>query len=269
VSLPNLAADNKARTDIRSVLGGALRRIRRISPGPVDVDSPICQLFIGGPDKRSVYTLINFPSLFSPASASACSYKLKLYDQDGAEVARQSVTVPPRGTVELRLETIFDVALPEIGLLSAQITAGSWLSYANRHLGPIRAHFYAMYHDAGMRSMAIVHPQSIMWKERPVPESWRSTLVICPDKLSALEIYQINPTPMEAQTEISLRNLDGAPLVSSPALMPPRGTRRISWSMSDFGESKHVAISSEALTAPNAKPLVFQHHRAGFSAGHS
>jgi hypothetical protein len=267
MSLPTLTSEN-IKSNLRGVLGSAWRRVRTISPGHVEVGSPICQLFIGGHGKQSVYTLINFPSLFAPASASACSYLLTLYDQDGAKVASRRVSVPAMGTIEIRPEDVFEMPLPEMGLLSAQISAGSRTSYANRHLGPIRAHFYAMYHDENMRSMAIVHPQSIMWKQRPITESWRSSLVICPDKLNALEVFQINPTPSEADTEISICGLDGARLASSSARMAPRATRRMYWKTSDFGDA-HIAITSEALTAPNAKPLLFQHYNGGFSASHS
>jgi len=267
MSLPNLTSEN-IKSNLRGVLGSAWRRLRTASPGHVDVGPPICQLFIGGHGKQSVYTLVNFPSLFAPASASACSYLLTLYDQDGMKVASRRVSVPAMGTIEIRLDKVFEMPLPEIGLLSAQISAGSRISYANRHLGPIRAHFYAMYHDENMRSMAIVHPQSIMWRQRPDPEPWRSSLVICPDKLNALEVFQINPTPSEVSTEISICSLDGVRLVSSSARMAPRATRRIHWNTADFGD-RHVAITSEALTAPNAKPLVFQHYSGGFSASHS
>jgi hypothetical protein len=268
MSLPNLTSEN-IKSNLRGVLGPAWRRVRAASPGYVDVGSPICQLFVGGYGKRSVYTLVNFPSLFAPASASACSYLLTLYDQDGAKVASRRVSVPALGAIEIRLDKVLEIPLPEIGLLSVQITAGSRISYKNRHLGPIRAHFYAMYHDENMRSMAIVHPQSIVWAQRPVPESWRSSLVICPDKLNALEVFQINPTLSEAQTEISIRSLDGVRLTSSSACMPSRAARRMHWDTSDFGQHKYIMITSEALTAPNAKPLLFQHYNSGFSGSHS
>ena len=268
VSLPVIAVTD-TNIFLRRVLGAAWKRACSISPGPVEVGPPICQLFIGGHGKRTAYTFVNFPSLFSPANASACSYKLTLYDQDGSEVGSRRITVPMLGTAEVRLEDLFDLSLPEVGLVSAQITSGSRLSYADRHLGPVRAHFYAMYHDEEMRSIAIVHPQSAMWQQAPALESWRSSLVICPKKLKALELFQINPTGAEARTEISICALDGDQLTSSSAQMPSRGSRRMYWAASDFGAHEYVVIASQSLAAPNAKPLVFQHHAGGFSASHS
>ncbi len=268
MSLPNISVEN-VKLSLRSVLGRSLNRIRSISPGPVQVGPAICQVFIGGHGKKTIYTLINFPSLFSPKSPTACSYKLELYNQDGKEVASRRVTVPAFGTVEVIPEDVFGVPLPKMGLLSAQIVSGSRLSYADRHLGPIRAHFYAMYHDGNMRSMAIVHPQSALWAKAQKPESWRSSLIIQPSKLKMIELYQINPTPAAAFTEISLSSLDGVRLASSVAHMPARGVRRILWDAANYAGCENIVVASEGLTASNAKPLLFQHHAAGFSASHS
>jgi hypothetical protein len=268
VSLPVVAVTD-TKVFLRRALGAAWRRVRAVSPGPIEIGPPICQLFIGGYGKRTVYTFVNFPSLFSPTTASACSYRLTLYDQGGNKVGSRRIGVPALGTVEVRVEDIFDLPLPEIGLVSAQITSGSALSYGARHLGPIRAHFYAMYHDEDMRSIAIVHPQSAMWEHSPAPESWRSSLIICPRKLKAVELFQINPTATAVQTEISICNLNDDRLASSSAQMPSRSARRISWLASDFTAHEHVVIASQSLPAPNAKPLLFQHHNGGFSASHS
>ena len=266
MSLPNIPAGKR---NIRGVAGAIVRRIRSASPGHIETDDAICQAYIGTGGKKTKYTLVNFPSLLSPNDATDCIYTLTLYDQNGERVGVQNVRVPAMGTAEVVPETIFGRSLPEIGLLAVQIQAGSLLSYAGRHLGPIRAHFYAMYHDAKMSSMAVVHPQSVVFSARQEPTAWRSTMAICPEKLGAIELFQINPTPVEVETELSIRTLGGSRLASSAGRIQPMGIRRIFWKSSDFLDSKYVCVSSDSITAPNAKPLIFQHFKSGFSASHS
>ena len=265
----SLPAPEGGKRNLRGFAGAVLRRALAISPGPIEVGDAICQAFIRTDGKKTTYTLVNFPSLLSPSDVRDCRYELNLYDQNGLHVGSQRVNIPARGTAEVQLETLFKEPLPEMGLLTVQICAGSWLSYSGRHLGPIRAHFYAMYHDAEMRSMAVVHPQSSISTVKAAPIPWRSSMVICPANLEAIELFQINPTSLTSNAEISIRTLDGLQIKSSSATMPPMGIRRVFWKANEFAAHVHMIVASEALTAPNAKPLLFQHFKTGFSASHS
>lgn len=95
-------------------------------------------------------------------------------------------------------------------------------------------------------------------------------MLIRPSSIVQLEVFQINPTTAEATTRIAVRAIDGEELAASAAVMPPLGSRRIVWDARQLGSVPYVYLTSDRLTAPNAKPLVFLHFRGGaFSAAHS
>jgi hypothetical protein len=227
----------------------------------------VCQLFINGFGKQTIYTLLNFPSLFVPASPQACDYELTLHDQSGIELGTEIVTVPSFGAFAVRLPEVFKFSLPELGLMSAKIYPRD--EQAISHLGVLKPYFYAMYHDDQMRSMAIVHPQSIVLTNRPLQTCSRSSFVIRTDVVDGLEIFQINPVPAECKASISVVSMDGTRLISSDGLIPGLGARRVYWRTAKFRDYPFVSLASDSMTAPNAKPLLFQHSANGFTAAHS
>ncbi|HEV2643617.1 MAG TPA: hypothetical protein VGT98_12955, partial [Candidatus Elarobacter sp.] len=129
------------------------RKVRRWLPRNLQRGEPVLQFFLNGFGKATRYTLVNFPSLYSPGTAHACYYDLVLYDATGGVAGRASVDVPVAGTRELVLSDVLRGPLPELGVLSAQIRSPHVLDYGDRHLGTVRSFFYAAYHDAGMRSI--------------------------------------------------------------------------------------------------------------------
>lgn len=269
MSLPIQApAARPGRSFVSRALRYASRVAKRIAPRGLNVSAPICQIFLGGNGKKSVYTFMNFPSLYRPTGAYSCCYDLTLHDAAGETVGDAKVSVPPYASIEVRLEEVMDGLLPELGVLSAQIRPQAFFSYADRHLGTITAHFFAMYHDEGMRSVCVIHPQTELWRHTPPRPSWRSNLLIRPDGIDSLEIFQMNPASTRCSSTLSVCDPQGAPIVSATAEIEPFGARRLEWKASQFGGRPFVALTADALTAPNAKPLIFQHHASGFSAAH-
>jgi hypothetical protein len=232
-----------------------------------DEKQAVCQLFINGFGKQTIYTLLNFPSLFVPGSPQVCDYELTLRDQSGIVLGTEIVTVPPFGAHAVRLTDVFKSSLPELGLMSAKIYPHD--EEAISHLGALRPYFYAMYHDADMRSMAIVHPQSTVLTYRPAQTRFRSSFVVPTDVVEGLEIFQINPVPAECKASISVVSMDGTRLISSDDLIPGLGARRVYWRTARFQDHPFVSLASDSMTAGNAKPLLFQHSANGFTAAHS
>jgi len=232
-----------------------------------DKCDPVCQLFINGYGKRSRYTFTNFASLYCPDQARPCTYSVVLFDECGNPVKNTTLTVPPFGTTEFSPVEYFSGSLPEVGLIATELV--DWDTPAYLHLGVLRPYFYAMYHDDGLRSIAIVHPHTTLRKTAPETIPWRSSHVVCTDEIDGLEVFQINPLTEERETSISVCDLEGKIKVTSAARMPPRGVRRIFWNVGEFGEGRHVSLSSVTLTAPNAKPLIFQHRSGNFTAAHA
>jgi len=258
------------RATVTRALRYGTKLARKVAPRGFNVSEPICQLFLNGFGKYTRYTFTNFPSLYSPPTASHCYYDLTLYDEVGSAVARTHVSVPAFASVEVRLEDVARGPLPALGVVAARFRPGSPLSYADKHLGTITSHFYALYHDAGMESLSVVHPQTALWADSPPPVPWRSNLLILPELIDALEIFQLNPTPRPVESTISLCALDGTALLSARGRMPPRSARRTLWHGKDLPAERYLVLASDALAAPNAKPLLFQHYQGRFfSAAHT
>jgi hypothetical protein len=228
---------------------------------------PVCQLFINGYGKQSTYTLLNFPSLYSPSEAQPCTYKVTLFDEGGTAVRQGTVTVPAFGSAAFKPRDAFAGPLPELGLFTAELV--DWAEPAYEQLGLLRPYFYAIYYDDTMGSVSVVHPQTTLMQTAPAGVAWRSSLVISAREVVALEVFQVNPMPDARITSVAVTGLDGQTKAASAAQMPGRSVRRIYWPAADFDGSDYVCIASDAMTAPNAKPLLFQHRSGGFSAGHS
>jgi hypothetical protein len=230
----------------------------------------VVQLFINNPKRQTTYTFTNFPGLYSPASAVPCRYDLCLFDPQGETVFKHAVNLPVFGTVAIQPKDLFQGPLPELGMISARIRPVSGFRYPYAHLGTLRSHFYAMYHDPDMRSMALVHPQC-MFQDPPAPTiGWWSDLLIQVNGLEFLDVYQINPGPAAVQTDLYMTDAKGKKIISSPGELRPYGARCVTWPKSIFASHKYVALGMQGLPAENAKPLVFNNFKDGsFSASHS
>ncbi len=253
---------------IRKVLPTSMiRTVRNSLPRQFNVGAPVTQVFISTDQIHSRYSLTNFPSFFSPKSATTYQYLVTLFDPDGDTVAVKNVNVPSFGTLEIQPEKLFDVSLPEFGMIAADIQPSSKFHFADRHLGVIFPHFYAFYSSPSFESMALVHPQTSMG-DQPTSNHWRSNLLINPKNLKYLELFQINPGSKAWETQLFLIDEDQNQLQESRAIMSPKSARKIHWEINP--ESKYLHVEATGLTGTNAKPLVFNNFKNGnFTACHS
>lgn len=230
--------------------------------------NPVCQLFLNGFGKKSRYSLTNFASLYAPGDAKALNYTIRLLDAAGSEVYADDITVPPFGTADYSPAERFSGELPELGLFVTEL--GELPEGAFAGFGMLRPYFYALYHDSGMQSAAVVHPQTTFLSNAPAGASWQSSLVMPVAGLERIELFQINPSDETRATSVSVCRLDGTQLATSTAEMTAQSVRRIEWATAEFARETgpYVCIGSAAMTAPNAKPLLFQHRAGGFTAAH-
>lgn len=247
----------------------ALRAQELIAPG-FGYGETVVQLFLHDELRRTTYTFTNVASLFAPAEAAPCRYELVLHGPEGRVVGKTEIDVPSFGSAQVRLEDHLRGPLPPRGLLVVRTRSRNRLHQGGRHLGAITPHFYALYHAPDMSSLALIHPQTGLIDAAAKDARWRSNLHLDVSGLTALEAFQINPGPRPARSVLEL--WDGEQLLASAdATLGPRVTRLVRWDEAVLRTAKgDVRLGARGMTAPNAKPLVFQLQAGGrFSASHS
>ena len=255
-------------SSIRSSLRNVKKAVSRAIPRGFSSDTSVVQLFVNDADIATEYTFINFPSFFSPRTASSYRYVVALRDGNGKLVGETEVIVPPMGTVNFRPAEHFKT-LPDIGMLTVSIRPTNFLSIADKHLGRLTAHFYALYRSRDWSSLGLVHPQSAAGA-LPVPDfRWASSQWIDPANVRSVDVYQINPGPEPCPTEARLEEVDGAVLERSFAVLPPWGARSVSFALPET-QAPFLRIGLHGMPGENGKPLLFFRFNDGsFSVAHS
>ena len=72
-------------------------------PRAWNISEPVAQVFVNKDGIKSYYSFTNFPSLFSPGTATDYFYEIKIHDNDGKIVARKKLIVPQMASVFLSL----------------------------------------------------------------------------------------------------------------------------------------------------------------------
>jgi hypothetical protein len=257
--------------DLRSRSRVIRERLLPFLPRRFSLSDPICQLYINNGARQTRFTLLQFPSILSPAVFNDYAYEVRAYRRDGTHVGVQRIEVGPRETCEVKLEELdFFHDLDEFGLFTAQIRPTRLIAYKDRHLGKLTSQFYALYHAVGWESMALVHPQTSLERSNAEWLKWTSGHLFDLSRLIRVEVFQINPTRSAARSALALEDLGGTRYVEEEAIVPPLGTRRIDWRTDALPKERLVRLVADGLTAINAKPLVFCHFPGGaFNGGHS
>ena len=243
--------------------------IDRILPRRLRVAAPVAQAFLGG-EYLSRYTLVNFPSLYSPATARACVYDVALYGEDGRKVAARALRIEPFGSLEVRPEELFGVDLPRLGTFTARIRAAHPFAFEYKHLGVVTSHFYALYQDRQGRSLALVHPQTLVDAPSGADMNWTSGYLLDAARIRQLTAVQINPTAHAVQSSIYLLRdgAEGVPLAESGGVIPAMGARRTHWDLGALGLNDGLfTIAARGLPTGNAKPVLLTHFADGTFGG--
>lgn len=236
-------------------------------PRRLNIAGPLVQLYVNDDERTTTFTFTNFPSLYAPEGALRYRYVIECRDPDGARVGRRALTLPVFGARGVGITELFGPDLPPWGTIHVGLRPTSILSRHDQHLGRLTPHFYALYHDREMRSLALVHPQTEIWKGHTVPAEWRSSLLFDVELAEALEVFQVNPSAGPVTSELRVHDEHGNVLTRSSAELPAFGVRRERWLVQDLGADRWVSLGADRLAAPNAKPLVFVTNHAGLVSG--
>jgi hypothetical protein len=256
---------------IKKSLRPIKRRLEAFFPRNWRVSPPIAQLFLGGLFVTR-YSLVNFPSLFSPKTAHACVYKVALYDRDGFCVGKKKITVGPFGSFEIVPSYIFGEELPDFGMITAKILSASPLFFLDRHLGRITSHIYALFLDKAGNSSVLVHPQTTIGNKVADNVSWKSGVLWDSNNIKKITAFQINPTPYPIESKLFLFSANAnKELAKVSHIIPPMGSKMVSWDLEAIGLSNtKFTIGAFGLPTPNAKPIVLTYFDDGtFTGMHS
>ena len=245
------------------------RSIEHHLPGRLRVAAPVVQAYLGG-DYATRYTLVNFPSLYSPRTAHACLYDVALHAADGRRVGRRTLRIEAFGSLEVRPENLFGEDLPPLGMFTARIRPASRYTFAYKHLGVVTSHFYALYADRGGSSFALVHPQTLVNAPRGENMRWHSGYLLDAGKVRKLVAIQINPTDRTVDVGLHLvrPGAHSEHLCPMDGAIPAMGSRRVVWDLAGIGMTGGLfSIAARGLPTNNAKPILLTYFADGSFTG--
>jgi hypothetical protein len=243
------------------------RTIESILPKRLSIKPPIVQAYLGG-KYESRFTLVNFPSLYSPLNACPCIYDIELYDSNGYRIGKKSLTIEAFGSIEVRPGEFFDGPLPDFGMFTAIIRPANPASY--KHLGEISSHFYALYSDKAQNSFALVHPQTYINAPRSSSQEWVSGYILDAHKIRKIAAIQINPTKKNVDTNLFLfrEGMESNRIGEMPDVIPPMGARMVEWDLTKVGiKDEYFSVAAVGFPTNNGKPIILTHFEDGSFSG--
>lgn len=259
--------------NVKKLLRPTKRRLDGFFPRNWRVSPPVAQLYLGG-TFESKYSLVNFPSLFSPKTARDCIYEIALYDHDGSCVRKKKIRIQPFGSLEVVPKEMFGEDLPNFGTFTARIRSVTPFFFLDRHLGKITSHIYALFLDKYSESSVLIHPQTTLSNEKIEKFSWKSSVLWDSYKVKKITAFQINPTPYLVESTLFLISVNGKLeeyFGEVSDVIPPMGSRMVSWDLEAEGlSSEKFTIGAAGVSTHNAKPIVLTYFEDGtFTGMHS
>jgi len=236
-------------------------RIRVHLPRCFNLSPPVLQLFLGGQWTTS-FSIVNFPSFFSPLAANYYKYEVSLYDENGKLKCSKIERLPPFGSKSIEPREFLGGTEVELGIVSFRIKPDTLLFRTDRHLGVIKPQIFAFYQNQDSRAIGLVHPQTSLLTKTSHRPAWTSNQVIDLAITRKILLYQINPTHQHYRATLALRCIDtGSVIAEQNVSIPPLGTRCSSFNIEEKIEK--ITISASQLPGPNAKPILFATHKNG------
>lgn len=251
----------------KNLLRPLKRKVESILPKRLSIKPPIVQAYLGG-EYESRFTLVNFPSLYSPLNASSCIYDIELYDSNGCCIDKRSLTIEAFGSIEVRPSQFVGGSLPDVGMFTARIRPANPASY--KHLGEISSHIYALYSNKANNSFALVHPQTYINAPCVDGQEWVSGYILNANKIRKIIAIQINPTGKNVDTNLFLfrEGIEASRIGEMPGLMPPMGARMVEWDLTKVGiNDGYFSVAGIGFPTNNAKPIILTYFEDGSFSG--
>ncbi len=237
-------------------------------------NNTICQVLINDGKIKSEFSITNFVSFFSPQScAESEKFKISVI-ADGFSVSKV-LTLPKFGSKSIKPEEEFDVKIPELGMFLVEYLSPINFKNKNQDLGVLNSHFYAIYHAHDNSSLALIHPQQFITKQRynkTKPYSWISQYIFSTENVSEMHIYQSNVLEAwDMESGCSIINAEtGAVLESFEYEIKAKSVKKSVFNIKKIREqNSQIKLGIKALCGDNAKPLAFLYSDDGsFTATH-
>jgi hypothetical protein len=245
------------------------RSVERRMPGRLKAAAPVVQAYLGA-EYETRYTLVNFPSLYSPQTPHPCLYDVALYASDGQCIGRRTLRIEKFGSIEVRPQELFGSNLPALGMFTARIRATKPLTFAYKHLGTVTSHFYALYADRDGSSMVLVHPQTLVNAPHGENMQWRSGYLLDAAKIRKLVAIQVNPTPRAVDVGLYLvrEGAGSTHLGDRDGRIPAMGSRKVAWDLPTLGMTQGLfSVAARGLPTNNAKPILLTYFADGSFCG--
>lgn len=225
----------------------------------------ISQLFINSDNIKTVYTLTNFPSFYSPETAYSVIYSVKVYGGSETPAVEKTFKLDPYQSKEVTFEDCTN--LPDIGVVSIDIEPESILSKSDSHLGVLKPQFYTLFHSDDYSSVGLVHPQTA-FNAKGHSQNWSSNLNLDTKTVKKAVVYQINPTGNVFSNQLSLKTGDGSVLEQKQNSFSAYSAAKCTIDLKEDSRLAHLTLNE--TTTPNAKPIVFLYFDDGsFTVVHS
>lgn len=240
----------------------------------VNKNNKICQVLINDEKIKSEFAITNFVSFFAPENcAESEKFRISIIAQ-GFNVSKV-ISLPKFGSKAINPEVEFGTKIPELGLFLVEYLSPINFKNKNRDLGLLNSHFYAMYRTLDNSSLALIHPQQFITKQRynkTKPYSWMSQYIFSTENVSEIHIYQSNVLDAwDMETGCAIINAaNGEVIKSFEYKMKARSVKKSVFDVKKIrDEIPQIKLSVKALCGDNAKPLAFIYSDDGsFTATH-
>lgn len=251
--------------------GNLLKKVRSEAhvrlPRGLRLRRRVAQILVNDGDIRTRITLVNFASFFAPTVASDYRYVVSAQDDHGRVVASRTFAIGRWHSRELAPVDDLGCDAITLGVVVVELRPANPLFMGDRHLGDLTPHFFTVYESA-RGGAALIHPQSMLGRAPAPALCWESNALIECDRMSRLQLYQMNPSREAVASKLRLRDVRSQEIVwTHEGTLVAGGVRRVDVEMADLPRGATVRLGAEGLGADNAKPLLLMRLRDGTLMG--
>jgi len=202
-------------------------------------------------------------------------FKISLIDFSGKELANKKISLSKFTSKAIDVKELFnEIITPEYGLITVKYISPIHFLNKMRILGDaLSSHFYCLYHSPDNKSLALIHPQQYITKQKyknTKPYFWMSQYVFDTKNVKEMHIYQLNVLESwNVETGCAVLDAkDDQIILENKYHLAAKSANKTVFDITKIRDNhKNIKISLKALCGDNAKPLVFIYFNDGTFTG--